>query len=62
MAEAVSRRPLTSDVGFIHWPVRIGFVVDKVVRAQALVLEPRYFPVSTIQPVLHALYLPPILS
>lgn len=62
MAEAVRRRPLTDDVGFIHRPVCIGFVMDEVVRTQDLVRVLRFLPVSTIKLVFHAFYIPPTLS
>ena len=55
MADAVSRRPLTNEVGLIQRPVCIGFVVDELVRTEDLVRVRRFLPVSTIQPVLHAL-------
>lgn len=55
MADAVSRRPLTDDVGFIHRTVCVEFVVDDVVRTQDLVRVLCFLPVSTIQPLLRAL-------
>jgi hypothetical protein len=53
MAQAVSRRPLTSEAGFDPGLVHVGFVVDKVALGQGFPRVLRFSPVSFIPPVLH---------
>jgi hypothetical protein len=53
MAQAVSRRPLTSEARVRSRSVHAGFVVDKVALGQVFPRGLQFFPVNVIPPVLH---------